>query len=123
MAGRVDGPQPQVTDLDDVAVGDDPVVAREHVGVVPGDADVEAGVAGGGDRPDVVEVAVGGEHPADAGGPGDGDDQVVLVGGVEEDGLARRLVPQDEDVVLPGPDDELVEADAGVLEMRGSRSH
>jgi len=41
----------------------------------------------------------------------------VFVGGVEEDGVPRPLVPQDEDVVLPGAHDELVEADAGVLEM------
>ena len=117
VARRVDGVEAQLADLDDVAVGDHPVVGRQHRGVLAADADFEAGVAGGGDRPDVVEMAVGGEHPADPGGLGDGDDQVVLAGGVEEDGLARSLVPQDEHVVLPRADHELVEADAGILEV------
>jgi len=46
MARSVDGVEAQVADLDDVAVGDHPVVARQHRGVVAADADVEAGVAG-----------------------------------------------------------------------------
>ena len=37
---------------------------------------------------DVVEVAVGGEHPADAGGLADLEQQLVLVGRVDEDRVA-----------------------------------
>jgi len=38
-------------------------------------------------------------------------------GGVEEDPLARPLVPQDEHVVLPRAHHDLVEPDAGVLKV------
>ena len=38
---------------------------------------------------DVVEVAVRGEDTPHAGGPGDFEQQLVLVGGVDEHGVAR----------------------------------
>ena len=118
--GRVDRPQPQVADLDHLVVGDREVVAREHLGVLGGDPHVDAGVAHLGDGLDVVEVAVGGEDPAHAGGPGHLEQQLVLVGGVEQDRLARPLVAQHEDVVLVRPDDELVDPDVGGLVVRGA---
>ena len=67
MAGRVDRAQAQIADLDHVVVGNREVVRRQHLGVFGRDADVDAGVAHLGDRLDVVEVAVGGEHAAHAG--------------------------------------------------------
>jgi hypothetical protein len=62
-------------------------------------------------------VTVGREHPPDAGRPAHLEQQLVLVGGVQEDGLPGRLVPHDEHVVLERADDELVDADVGVLEV------
>ena len=53
-----------------------------------------------GDGLDVVPVAVCGEHPSHAGGPAHLEQQLVLVGGVDDDGLAGALAAHDEDVVL-----------------------
>ena len=68
---------------------------------------------------DVVEVAVGGEHPADAGGPADLEQQLVLVGGVDEHRVAVLLVADDEHVVLVRADDDLVDPDVRRLVVRG----
>ena len=65
----------------------------------------------------VVPVAVGREHPADPGGPGEGHEQVVLVGRVDDDGLAAAPVADEEHVVVEGPDHELVHPDRGGLEV------
>ena len=81
------------------------------------------GVAHLRDGLDVVEVAVGREHPADAGGACHLEQQLVLVRGVDEDGFARARAPQHEDVVLVRPDDELVDADVGRFVVRGARHH
>ena len=59
-------------------------------------------------------MPVGGEHPPHAGGPADLEQQLVLVGGVEEDGITGALAAHDEDVVLERTDDELVDAHVGV---------
>ena len=90
MAGRVDRAQAQVADLDHVVVGDHEVVGREHLGVLGRDADVDPGVAHRGDGLDVVEVAVGGEDPPDPGGLAHLEEQLVLVGRVDEDRVAGR---------------------------------
>ncbi len=95
--------------------------AGQHLGVLGRDPDVDAGVAHLGDGLDVVEVAVGGEDPPDAGRPGDLEQQLVLVGRVDEHGLARAFVAQDEHVVLERPDDDLVDPDVGGLVVRGPR--
>ena len=70
---------------------------------------------------DVVPVPVGGEHAADARGPADLEQELVLVGGVDDDGLAGALAAHDEHVVLDRPDDELVDADGRGLVVRGTR--
>ena len=102
----------------DLVVGDHEVVRREHLGVVGSDADVDAGVAHGGDGLDVVPVPVRGEHPAHTGGAAHLEQQLVLVGRVEQHGLAGLLRSHDEHVVLERPDDQLVDPDVGVLEVR-----
>ena len=119
VAGRVDRPQAQIADLDHLVVGDREVVPGQHLGVLGRDPDVDPGVAHLGDGLDVVEVAVGGEDPPHPGGPGDLEQQLVLVGGVEQHGLAGALVAQDEHVVLVRPHDELVDPDVGGLVVRG----
>ena len=57
--------EPEVADLHHAVVGDHEVVAGSIDGVGVGDPDVDAGVAQGGDRLDVVPMPVGGEHTAD----------------------------------------------------------
>ena len=121
VARRVDRVQAQVADLDHVVVGDDEVVARQHLGVLGGDADVDAGVAHLRDGLDVVEVAVGGEHAPHAGGLRDLEQQLVLVGGVDEHRVAGALVAQHEHVVLERPDDDLVDPHVGGLVVRQPR--
>ena len=121
--GRVDRAQPEAPDLDHVVVGDREVVGGEHRGVVGGDPDVDAGVADRLHRLDVVPVAVGREHPADARGPAHLEEQLVLVRGVDEDGVAARLVADDEHVVLERADDDLVDPDVGGLVVRRARCH
>ena len=65
-------------------------------------------------------MPVGGEDPAHPGRPGDLEQQVVLVGGVEDQRVPRALVAHDEDIVLVRPDDELVDADVGGLVVGGA---
>ena len=57
------------------------------------------------DRLDVVPVPVRGEHPAHAGGPAHLEQELVLVGGVDDDGLAGARAAHDEHVVLERADD------------------
>ena len=123
VAGRVDRAQAQVADLDHVVVGDHEVVARQHLGVLGGDADVDAGVAHLRDGLDVVEVAVRGEHAAHAGAPRDVEQQLVLVGRVDDHRVAVALAPQHEHVVLERPDDDLLDAHVGGLVVRQQRHH
>jgi len=63
-------------------------------------------------------VAVGGQDAADAGGPTHLEEQLVLVRGVDDRGLARALRAHDEHVVLEGPHDDLVDAHVGRLVVR-----
>src|SRR5689334_570809 len=58
VAGRVDRVELQVTDGEDVVVGDREVVGRQHLGVGARDPDLDPGVPQGGDRLDVVPVPV-----------------------------------------------------------------
>jgi hypothetical protein len=119
VPGREDGPQAQVADLDHVVVGDREVVAREHAGVLGGDADVDAGVAHRGDGLDVVEVPVGREDAAHAGGPRDVEQAVVLVGRVDDDGVAGPGAADEEHVVLVRAHGELVDARTAGLVVGG----
>ena len=121
MAGVVDRAQPQVADRDHVVVGDDEVVGREHAGVVGGDPDVDAGVAHRLDGLDVVPVAVGREHAADARRAAHLEQELVLVGGVDDHRVAAALAPHDEHVVLERADDELVDAHGRRLVVGGAR--
>ena len=82
--------QAQAADLDDRVVLDDVVVGREHGGVLGGHADLVAGVAHGGHGLDVVPVAVGLEHPAHVEPLAQLEQLLVLVGGVEQHGVAGR---------------------------------
>ena len=121
VARGVDRAQAQVADLDHVVVGDHEVVGREHRGVLAGDADVDPGVADRGDGLDVVEVAVGGEDPADPGGLADLEQQLVLVGRVDEDGVAGLpWTRRTKTLFSNGPDHELVDPDVGGLVVRGT---
>ena len=117
--GRVDRAEAEVADLDHLVVGDREVVARQHLRVLGGDTDVDPGVAHLGDGLNVVKVSMGGEHPPDARGPGDLEQELVLVRGVDQDGLAGALVAQDEHVVLVRPDDQLVDPDVGGVVVGG----
>ena len=85
VPGRVDGAQPQVADLDHVVVGDHEVVRRAASRRrLASDPDVDAGVAHGVDGLDVVPVTVRRQDPPHARGPAHLEEQVVLVGGVEQ---------------------------------------
>ena len=101
--------------------GIDEVVGGEHRGVVRRDPHVDPGVAHRLDRLDVVPVPVGGEHPPHAGGPADLEQELVLVGGVDDDGLTGALAAHHEDVVLERTDDELLDAHGRGLVVRGAR--
>ena len=103
VAGRVDRAQPQVADLDHVVVGDHEVVARQHLRVFGRDADVDARVAHLRDRLDVVEVAVRGEHAAHAGRPRHLEQQLVLVGRVDEHRVAGVLSRSTNTLFSNGP--------------------
>ena len=83
--------------------------------------DVDAGVADRGDRLDVVEVTVGREDAAHAGGPAHLEQQLVLVGGVDDHRFAAALAAHDEHVVLVRPDDELLDAHRGRLVVGRTR--
>ena len=121
VARVVDGAELDLADGDDVVVGDHEVVGGQHVGVLARDPHVDAGVAHRGDGLDVVPVPVRGEHPPDAGGPAHLEEQLVLVGRVDDDGLAGALAADDEHVVLDRADDELLDPDGGGLVVRRSR--
>ena len=86
--------------------------------VVGRDAHVDPRVAHLGNRLDVVEVAVRREHAAHAGGAGDLEQQLVLVGGVDDHRFTRALASQHEHVVLERPDDHLLDAHVGSLVVR-----
>ena len=67
---------------------------------------------------DVVPVAVGLQHPAHAEALGQLEQLLVLVGGVEQHGVAGLLAAQHEHVVLVGPDDDLVDLEAAVVDVQ-----
>ena len=60
-------------------------------------------------------VAVGLEDAPDVQALGQLEELLVLVGGVEQDGVAGGLVAQHEDVVVVRAHDELVDLDLGVV--------
>ena len=101
---------------------DDLVVARQHVGVLGGDADGVAGVAQLGHGLDVVPVAVGLEHLAHAEGRAQLEQALVLVGGVEQDGVAGLGAAHHVDVVVHRAHDDLVDLDAGGLPGEGAHA-
>src|SRR5690606_34515388 len=107
--GRVDRAQPQPAHPDHRLVLEDLVVGRQHVGVLGGDVDLVAGVAQLGHGLDVVPVPVGLEHRPHAEAAAEVEQPVVLVGRVEQDGLARLRAPQDVDGVVQRPHDDLVD--------------
>jgi hypothetical protein len=109
VAGVVDRAA-EVADGQHLVVGEHEVVGRQHRRVGAGDPDLDPRVAHGLDGPDVVPVAVGGEHPAHAGGPRDVEQELVLVGGVDDHRFTGARAADDEHVVLERADDELVDA-------------
>ena len=115
--------QPQPAHLDDGLVLEQVVVGVEHRRVLGGDTDLVTGVAHGRDGLDVVPVAVGLEHRAHPQGAAQVEQAVVLVGGVEEHGVAGLLAAQDEDVVVHGTHHDLVDLGLGVLVVQGVGSH
>ncbi len=68
-----------------------------------------------GDRLDVVPVAVGLYDASHAEVAAQLEQLLVLVGGIDEEGLSGLLAPHDEDVVVHRPDDHLVNLDLAVL--------
>ena len=106
--GRVQRAQAQVAHLVDGVVLEQVVVARQHPGVLGAHPHVDAGVADLFDGADVVPVAVGLEHRGDAESARDPQQPVVLVGRVEQRGLAGSPAAHHVDVVLDGSDDESV---------------
>ena len=121
MARVVDGPQAQVAERDHFVVGQHEVVGGQHRGIVGGDADVDPGVTDRLDRLDVIPVSVGREHPTDTRGLADLEEQLVFVGGVDDDRVAGALASDDKDVVLERTDDQLLDPDRRGLVVGGTR--
>ena len=113
VAGGVHRVQPQPADVDHRLVLDHLVVGREHPGVLGGDADRVAGVAELRHRLDVVPVAVRLDHPAHAEALAQLEEELVLVGGVEQHGVAGLGAAEDEDVVVDRSHHHLVDLDPG----------
>ena len=82
-------------------------------GVLGGDAHGVAGVAQLRHGLDVVPVAVRLEHPAHAEALAQLEQALVLVGGVEQHGVAGLGAAEDEDVVVDGSHHHLVDLDPG----------
>ena len=116
----MDGVQPEPADLDHLGVVEEDVVAEvaEAGGVELGHGHLVAGLAHGRDGLDVVPVAVGLEHPAHPEALGQLEQLLVLVGGIEQDRVTRVLAPQHEHVVVVGPDHELVDLEADVVDVQ-----
>ena len=113
MAGGVDRVQAQPPDVDHRLVLDHLVVGRQHPGVLGGDAHGVAGVAQLRHRLDVVPVAVRLEHPAHAEALAQLEEALVLVGGVEQHGVAGLGAAEDEDVVVDRSHHHLVDLHPG----------
>ena len=111
----VDRAQTQPADLEHVVVLEQQVVGREHGGVRGSHRHLVAGVAELRDRLDVVPVAVGLDDLAHAEALAELEQLLVLVGGVDEQGVAGLPAAHDEDVVVQRSDDDLVDLDLLVL--------
>jgi len=98
-----DGLEAQPTHFEDGAVFDEKVVGGEHPGIGGRHRHGIAGVADGRDGLYVVPVAVGLEHLAHPEVPAHLEQQLVFVGGVDEDRLACLFAPDDVHVVVHGP--------------------
>ncbi len=105
----------RLPDLDHDVVLDHHVVGREHRRVGGGHPHRVPGVTHGGHRLDVVPVPVGLEHLPDPEVPAELEQLLVLVGGVDQDGVAGLLAPDHVDVVVHRADYDLVDLDEGVL--------
>ena len=121
VPGRQDGVQPEAADLDGRPVLEDEVVGRQHRRVRGGDADLVAGIPHGRHGLDVVPVAVGLEHLANPEPAAQVEQLVVLVGRVEQDGVAGLLAAQHVDVVVHRPDDHLMDLGLAVLVMHAAQ--
>src|SRR5207244_2582149 len=71
----------------------------------------------------VVPVAVGLEHLPHVEPLGEIEELVVLVGGVEQHGVAGLLAPQDVHVVVHRSDHDLVDLGLAVLVVEGIYTH
>ena len=69
---------------------------------------------------DVVPVPVSGEHAANSERSAQGNEQLVLVRGIDEDRLATPPAPHDVRVVLERPDDHLVDPHGRRLVVGGT---
>ena len=95
-------------------VVEEQVVAGQHAGVGAGDSDRVPGVSHRGHRLDVVPVPVRLDDRADAEALADLEQRLVLVGRVDQHGVARAAAAQDVDVVVHRADDDLVDLGARV---------
>src|ERR1019366_10697061 len=115
VPGRVNRADPKPAHLEDVVVLQELVVTLEHAGVLDADGHLVAGVP---DRPHgrhVVPVAVGLDDRAHPEGLAHREEAVVLVRGVDQDGVTCAAAPHDVDVVGDRADDEAVHVDGGIL--------
>ncbi len=115
VAWRGDRAHPEPPHLDDRVVFEQLVVGGEHAGVLGGDRDRVARLAHCRHRLDVVPVTVGLDHLADAETLAELEQQLVLVGGVHEQGVARPAATQHVHVVVHGAHDGAVELARRVL--------
>jgi hypothetical protein len=107
--------------MEHVVVVEHEVVGGEHGRVLAGHTHLVARVPNGGDGLDVVPVAVRLEDPAHVEPLAQLEQLLVLVGGVQEHGVARLLAAQHEDVVVHRAHDQLVDLGLGILEMHLDR--
>jgi hypothetical protein len=108
--------QPQTADLDHLGVVDEHVVADllQHRCVERRDRHFVARLAHRGHRLDVIPVPVRLEHPFHPEAVAQLEQLLVLVGGIEQNGVAGGAASHDEHVVLIGPDHHLVDLEVGV---------
>jgi hypothetical protein len=115
MAGRGNCADLEPADLEESVVVEYEVVRRQHGGIGSGHRHLIARVAYRGHGLDVVPMAVSFDDLTDAEVAALLQQQVVLVGGVYEKGLARLLAAQHEDVVVDGADNVAMDLHLGVL--------
>ena len=123
VAGGMGGPDTKVADLDDVIVFEQGVVTGQHGGVLVADPDPNAGLPDGLDGLDVIPMTVRLDDLAHPQVAGDLEESVVLVGGVNKEGLATSPAPDHVNVVFHRSDHETVDFGGGIGPNEGYVVH